>query len=71
MRERLSQIWGDSLLFKRSNCFWPLGSCNGELGVDVGSADVIRFLSVVWNIDKSRKGIMGWKNVGAKGAKTS
>lgn len=48
-----------------------VGVCNGESGVDVASADVIRLLSVVCNTDKSRKGIMGWKNVGAKGAKTS
>ena len=61
MQERLSQIWGDSLLFKFSDCFWPVGVCDGESGVDVASADVIRFLFAVSNTDTSCKGIMAGK----------
>ena len=57
MWERLSQISGDSLLLKCSNCFLPVGVCDGESG-DVASADVIRFPFEVWIINTFCKGIV-------------
>ena len=47
MRERLSQIWGDSLLLKCSKCFWRSDVRDKESGIDVASGDVVYLLFVV------------------------